>query len=517
MNQPKSQLVITAMIVASAVTFLVGRALREPDDRFLVPQSTKVWTPSQNDRSNHSPNYSPNLASDQQQKVHPQSQKITPAKPRRDQFTSAPKKPVMIRKLPAFRDNKVQVASHIKPVKRTTTYPLPVENDIPRQSYTLRVPTQEIKKLPRPRQDVASQAPSLESPSQTDPARVDKQVRKANWAEIEPIAEQIIANSLNAPAVNFMDQPALPRQQTRPQVETQAQKHIQYGDSLARRRSLFAAREEFVLALLLISNSHKSGTDSDVYAQRLAQGLTAMDEVSDFAAMRSGGDLLRRKVLSHKTKLLAGDALSTTTPKNAMELYFRFAQTQLQQAIGFSSAGSKALHALGKLETMAPANSQESFARQTKALLFFRAALDANPSNALCANDMGVLLFNMGRLDEAEITLKSSLQITPTHRGLKNLEALHRQRATNATSAAQRKHQNWLASVAAKEAEKIQSNPRDRGLAANQWATVSEFQNNAAIPDTALQKASATSGDNTSVGPNGNRSGSFIDKVKGWN
>jgi len=389
----------------------------------------------------------------------------------------------------------------------------------PDRDFALRVPTPKLRKPLRDSTHVsgfASRVPSLNAVVQPEPVRVDKQVRKANWAEIEPLVGQIAAESL-APVVNPMNQPVLPRLRADSQVETRAQKHIEYGDSLARRRSFYAVREEFVLALLLVSSSHKTGSDSDVYANRLAQALTAMDEVGDFAAIRNGGELLRLKALSHKTQLLRGQNSVAASPKKAMELYFGFAQSQLQQAVGYSVAGSQALHALGKLETMASVSSQKTFASQTKALVFFRSALDANPNNALCGNDLGVLLFDMGRLDEAEIMLKSSFQVAPSHGVLMNIAALHRQRAEGAMTAEQRQRQVWLASVAEKEAQKYQSNPRDRGLADSQWATASEFQENAAVAASPLQRNTGNAGIAKPHVPVRARSGSLIDKVKGWN
>ena len=86
------------------------------------------------------------------------------------------------------------------------------------------------------------------------PVRMDKQVRKANWAEIERETRAELSNGFSS-----WQQPTLVRQRATPQAESRAREHIRYGESLTRRRAFFAAREEFIRALLLISGSYNSG------------------------------------------------------------------------------------------------------------------------------------------------------------------------------------------------------------------------------------------------------------------
>jgi len=223
-------------------------------------------------------------------------------------------------------------------------------------------------------------------------------------------------------------------------------------------------------------------------------------------------------VRSHQTPVLAGTDLNKISPMKASDLYCGFAQSQIEQAIGYSTAGSKALHALGKLETVASnTSSQGASTSQTKALVFLRAALSVNPANALCANDLGVLLFNMGRLNEAEETLRGSLRHSQSKIAWNNLAAVHKQQASLATSGDQRNQQLRLANMAQQEASKFQNDPRDRGLADKQWATTSDFQNNAAFPDTVVQPASGSTDENPEPNSGRVRAVSFLQKVTGWN
>jgi len=168
------------------------------------------------------------------------------------------------------------------------------------------------------------------------------------------------------------------------------------------------------------------------------------------------------------------------------------------------------------LESIVPeTNGQQARTSQAKALVFFRSAININPANAVCANDLGVLLFNMGRLQEAENALKASLGSSQSQLVWNNLALVHRQRAATAISAEQRNQQLWLADVATKEAQEYVIDPQNNRIADSQWATASEFQNNAAFPDTVVQHASDPLSENApSQGTN--KPASIMQKVKGW-
>jgi len=304
--------------------------------------------------------------------------------------------------------------------------------------------------------------------------------RKENWKELEsiPLAQPAAGRSLQ--------QTLLPRRRTNPQVEARAREHIDYGESLTRRKSFFAAREEFVLALLLISQSYQTESNPRAYAERFAQGLTALEEANDFVASQS-----MQKAYTHQTQLLTPEEIAVISPTKAMDLYCGFAQSQIEQAIGYSAAGSDALHALGKFESrLSDKNTARSRTSQTRALVFMRAALNVNPSNGSCSNDLGVLLYNMGRLREAEEAFKVSLGSTQTRLGWHNLVSVHKQLASNA-SGEERERQIWLANLAAREEQKFAGVAPPRGsFAGDQWATATEFRNNAAFPETAVEQVS---------------------------
>ena len=343
--------------------------------------------------------------------------------------------------------------------------------------------------------------------SATSSARVDRQVRKANWTEIE-------ATPKVDPMHYFrpLQQTTLQQRNAKPQVESAAREQIQYGQSLARRRAYFAAREEFIRALLSIASSYNAESNSTAHPERLAQGLIAVDEMGDFS--RASGSLLQQKILAHSSQLLTPQDIATTSPVQAMSLYSNFAQSQIVQAIGTSAAGSEALHALGKLESMVP----EADRNKIKTLVFYQAAVKIDPTNSVCANDLGVLLFNMGRLEESEKALIAALGSTQSQLSWNNLALVHRQRAANAGSEEQRDRQLSLANLAAQQAEKFaiksgNGQPISDGLNPNQWATPQEFQTNAAFPNDVVQHANSRPNPSK---PAGSRSATLKQKMKDW-
>lgn len=326
-----------------------------------------------------------------------------------------------------------------------------------------------------------------------------------------------------APANNALGQstqpPVLQRQRTNPQVEPRAREHIEYGQSLARRNSYLAAREEFTLALILIARSHKTQADPEAYSDVLAQGLTALDEAADLVGPNqewSQQSLLQQKVLSHKTRLISPTEIGKVSRTQVLDRYCGFAQSQIEQAVGRSAAGSAALHALGKIETRSSVNSQRGdWTGQARALVFFRAAMTCNPTNAACSNDLGVLLNDMGRLVEAEHAFNAALKSSPTRSAWANLAAVYSQLATNSQVAQERSRYLHHARIAAMRAQQSGNNIAAGGGAGDQWATPNEFHSNAAFPNVTTQTVSQGRQRNSSQG-NVSPARTLLEKVKRW-
>jgi tetratricopeptide (TPR) repeat protein len=162
----------------------------------------------------------------------------------------------------------------------------------------------------------------------------------------------------------------------------------------------------------------------------LAAGLLAVKEAEDFlpGGSRLEADLNMADIIAaHGTPVLK-DGAEQATPMTAMKCYFTFAQEQFSVAAGHEIAGSMALYALGKLHNaLAQKKGVSIVAPQTKALVFYQAAMLVYPKNYMAANDLGVLLAQSGNYAQARAMLEHSLSICRQSTGWQNLAVVYRQ------------------------------------------------------------------------------------------
>ena len=158
--------------------------------------------------------------------------------------------------------------------------------------------------------------------------------------------------------------------------------------------------------------------------------MTAMKEAEDFlpGESRLEADLdLPALVAAHATPVLKDNA-AKMTPLTALRCYHTFAQEQFAAAAGREVAGSMALHALGKLHAaLAQKKAMPIVAPESKAMVFYQAALLVYPKNYMAANDLGVLLAQCGRYSDARAMLQRSVALCPQSTGWRNLSVVYRQ------------------------------------------------------------------------------------------
>lgn len=214
------------------------------------------------------------------------------------------------------------------------------------------------------------------------------------------------------------------------QVASQADRQTRHGFELAGRGAYFAARSEFIGALRLVAEGLDTDQDTILHGRALAAGLLAVKEADDFlpGGSRLEADLnLADIIAAHGTPVLK-DGAEQATPMTAMKCYFTFAQEQFSVAAGHEIAGSMALHALGKLHNaLAQKKGVSIVAPQTKALVFYQAAMLVYPANYMAANDLGVLLAQSGNYAQARAMLEHSLSICRQSTGWQNLAVVYRQ------------------------------------------------------------------------------------------
>lgn len=198
---------------------------------------------------------------------------------------------------------------------------------------------------------------------------------------------------------------------------------------LAGKRAYFSARTEFIKSLRLLTEALDAqyGTQSHGFA--LAAGLQALKESDEFIPRGSNleADINVPLIASgHSTPVLNDLNDPSISPLEARQLYYTYAQEQLAFSIRDEFAGSIALYGLGKLHTvMGDQGAATIPAAETKAVVFHQAALMAVPQNAMAANEVGVLLAQMGRLEASREALLHSLRVAPMPDTWHNLSVVH--------------------------------------------------------------------------------------------
>ncbi len=211
---------------------------------------------------------------------------------------------------------------------------------------------------------------------------------------------------------NASENVAPTRSERMEQISRQADEQIRHGFELANRGAYYAARASFLAALRLVAEALDTERKSNDHGRALAAALTAMKEVEDFLPNGAGIETsleLKRIIAAHSTPVLkkTDDVLTSMV---ATQRYFTYAQEQFSDAADREVAGSMALYALGKLHgALAQKKSSLEVAAESKAIVYYQAALLSCPKNHMAANDLGVLLARYGRYQEARQMLEFSV------------------------------------------------------------------------------------------------------------
>jgi tetratricopeptide (TPR) repeat protein len=264
-------------------------------------------------------------------------------------------------------------------------------------------------------------------------------------APLGPSAEPV---HLKSPA------PAAPvRSEQLEAIAREADAQTRHGFELAGRGAYYAARSEFITALRLMAQGLDADEHTTNHGKSLAAGLTALKEAEDFIphGAKIEADLnLRSLIGGHVTPALKDQDAATLTPLAAMKAYLTFAQRQLAEAAGHETAGAMALHALGKLhEQLAQKKTTGLQITDSKAVVFYQAALTVCPESFMTANDLGVLLGKNGNYEDARRWLERSASLTRSPTVWNNLAAVY-----------ERLGRNDLAARARQQILVAQANPR---------------------------------------------------------
>jgi polysaccharide export outer membrane protein len=258
-------------------------------------------------------------------------------------------------------------------------------------------------------------------------------------------------------------------------IAREADAHSRRAFELAARTAYFSARSEFVMALRLIAQGLDEDGQTTAHRQALAMGLIALEEADDFAPSGAGlgADLdLPEMIRRHRTPVLRGTPVENLTSLAAMESYLSFSQQQLAVAAGGEVAGSMALYGLGKLhKELGNRRTTAIRAALPKSMVFYQAALLAMPRNYMAANDLGVLLAQGGRHEDARMVFERSAVIHQSSTGWRNLGLVLWQ--LGQTDLSRQAHRNFLLCIEAESGpggERVQ-----RSVPQVQWVDPATF------------------------------------------
>jgi tetratricopeptide (TPR) repeat protein len=212
-------------------------------------------------------------------------------------------------------------------------------------------------------------------------------------------------------------------------VSRLADGHSKRGFELAGRNALYSARAEFVQALAMIAQGLDAIEQHTARIEAMTGGLLALEESDQFVSHSSKLSTNFDAVIvarPHKTPVLKDREPGTTSAMQALQLYYGYAQRQLEFASGRQPAASMALHGLGKVyAALAKTKGRSATAAEPKAIVFFQAALLADARNYLAANELGVLLASYGKYPQAKAAFLQSLRVSGQPVTWRNLAVVH--------------------------------------------------------------------------------------------
>ena len=207
-----------------------------------------------------------------------------------------------------------------------------------------------------------------------------------------------------------------------------AKSKIQKAYGMANRSGYYAARQELIEVLRMISHAKDAHQGVPERTEALASGLRALEEAEDFAprGAQLEADLAIEVICaSHRTPIAKQIDFKDVLPHQMMNGYFRYAQLKLAAAVAGEPAGSMALHALGKLAIhLGKVEPEKHRLSQRQAIAFQQAALLAHSQNHLAAHELATLLADAGHFDEAERLLQQVAARDPNAVVLRNLSLM---------------------------------------------------------------------------------------------
>ena len=248
-------------------------------------------------------------------------------------------------------------------------------------------------------------------------SKIDKRDEPAERAQVR--AALVSANITNDPrfAKESSEQLTVGRLESPQGWQAISQRlinHVSRCESLLRRGAFCSAREEGESACLLLIR-HIDLIDNLYRCEPAWRAANqSLREAEDFLAVQrmSDSDGLRRLIDSHHTPVLKGKNLSEMSPLTAAQHYRVYAEMQLIEATQGHPWASELLYAVGRTyQAEADATPAQVDVLRMRAIAFYRASRTTLPSNAVACNQLGYLLLQMDRNEEAREVLAAAVTL----------------------------------------------------------------------------------------------------------
>lgn len=288
------------------------------------------------------------------------------------------------------------------------------------------------------------------SPIKFDVKRVENTSAAQTMAIVAPVREELSPEERHLLDVIARDTLAVSTgAQTDFRMDQLAREKIGAAFALAQRGASYAARQELIEVLRLVSQSKDKREGTRIRSESLAAGLRALEEAEDFVPR--GTQLEAEMVLevicaSHRTPLAKVADFARILPSQMLDRYNRYAQIKLALAVAGEPAGSMTLYTLGKLNSqLGQMEPEQHRMAKRRAVAFQQAALLAHNQNYMAAHELGVLLAETGHLDEARQLLHQVALREPNAVVFRNLARVHDELGHVAVASHCRMHAEQLA------------------------------------------------------------------------
>jgi len=220
-------------------------------------------------------------------------------------------------------------------------------------------------------------------------------------------------------------------------VEKSIREKLETCDAMLRRGAIFSARQTCWKGLEELCQVLDLHDPNGKRVESLRKALVAMREEEDFYRFSdiqlAKPDTISNLCFAHQTPVIRtlleqnDSSVPNINPLIAAQHYRSYARDHLVKACDHHPWGADLLYALGKaFEKQAWEDRSRSALVHQHAELVYQAALETNPNQTLAATQLGYVLLQLDRPQEAQAILARGVQIAPSQVSLQNLAEAYR-------------------------------------------------------------------------------------------